>query len=68
MIQTGTELRRWRQDREFSQERLAKMIGCARRSIHNWERRDSDSIPYYIALALWALEHGAPASPPERGG
>lgn len=53
---TSTQLRTWRGDR--SRAEVAALIGCAERSILNWEKgRD---VPRYIALAIAALQFNLP--------
>jgi DNA-binding XRE family transcriptional regulator len=59
------ELRRRRGHLQLTQEHLAHTLGVTRQTVYNWERHAEDGRPRelalgrMLALALWALEHGA---------
>lgn len=55
---TPTDLKNWRGPR--TQRAAAELLGCAERSIRNWESGKTD-IPHYIALAISAVQLGLPA-------
>lgn len=51
---TPASLAEWRKARGMSQQTLADVLGCSRRSIVNWEG-GTNAIPQYIALACAAI-------------
>jgi DNA-binding XRE family transcriptional regulator len=59
----GTDLKEWRKRLSFSQDKAATEIGCARRSIQEWEK-GVRPVPRYIALACAALALGVTDYPP----
>jgi transcriptional regulator with XRE-family HTH domain len=50
-------LQEWREARNYSKSELARLLGCGRASIDNWENGATDT-PRYIQLACIAIERG----------
>jgi len=57
---TATQLAKWRAQFKLSQADAAKLIGCSRRSLQNWES-GANTIPKNIAMAVSAATMGLPA-------
>lgn len=51
------ELKQWRADHDYSQARLAKVLGVASMTVTRWEM-GIRSIPPFLHLALTAIEGG----------
>jgi transcriptional regulator with XRE-family HTH domain len=56
---TPTDLIDWRCRLGLTQQQAADRLGCARRSVQNWEQPGA-KIPGYIALACAAVAYGLP--------
>ena len=74
---TATELAERRKALGLSQYALAKRLGTSNTTVMRWETPEGTydaagnprwrEIPAYLDLALWAIEHGAPARAPPAG-
>lgn len=53
------ELRDWRKQHKLSQAAAARLIGCSRRGLQQWEK-GVNPIPKNIALAIAAVQFGLP--------
>jgi len=56
---TSKQLIAWREAMGYTQLEASQALGCARRTIINWEQ--SEKPPYYIGLACAALASGIAA-------
>lgn len=56
---TAAQLAKWRAQLKLSQAAAAKLIGCSRRSLQNWES-GANAIPKNIAMAVSAASMGLP--------
>jgi len=52
-------MRHWLESRHLSQEEGARMLGIKMRTISSYVRGEAP-IPRYIAMAVWAADHGYP--------
>ena len=74
---TPNELAERRKALGLSQYALAKRLGTPNTTVMRWETPEGTydaegrpkwrAIPSYLWLALWAIEHGAPARGPPAG-
>ena len=55
MVMTPEDLKQWRIEHGYSQERLARALGVDHMTVSRWERRVRE-IPSFLHLALRCLE------------
>lgn len=56
MIMLGSDLRKWREQNGYTQERLRLALGVTRQTIVAWEHSQG-TLAQIVQLALLALEH-----------